>query len=498
MDALVRRLALLLLLCAPATAHWQDHPELPEWAARGVVRWGHGANINGRIRWTPGGFGVDAANANLLLTCGRTLQQTIGYLTPEIEQRARAGGLRRQPYICSQTVWWKSEYPADPGLDQAVRRGLDGRPIIIYENPDRHCGCYNNPRWLETMKRRVRATIEGQGGKVDSIFFDNPLPYDCYCNHCRDSFRAFTTAHLGEAMELTATTAPRYRLAKAWFQAESLRAFFAQVKDYLHTLDPKVTISPNMGVGSAISNYVNSLGTTDLVFCENGFTLPPDQSTVIDYKLGLASSHGLATGQLLGLSEMLRRSRALALDRNNEMGILESFVYPEEHQLAYAEALACNGTYIPSFALREQKISVGDAPHHVQNREAIARYAGFEQQHAELYARAQPGGEVAVLYSIWTHLGHGHSATAFRAACNALGRAGLPYEVIVEDDLTPAQLAGYRVVVLPQVASLSAADAATLTDFAKTGGTLLAAGQVALTDRLGRPHPAPPLADEHL
>jgi len=51
----------MLALASLASADWRDHKELPDWARRGYVQWGHGANVNGQIKWAPGGFGVDVA-----------------------------------------------------------------------------------------------------------------------------------------------------------------------------------------------------------------------------------------------------------------------------------------------------------------------------------------------------------------------------------------------------------------------------------------------------
>ncbi|NCO37109.1 MAG: hypothetical protein GW892_00225 [Armatimonadetes bacterium] len=159
----VAAIATSLLLTALAAADWRDHPELPDWARRGYVQWGHGANIDGRIKWGAGGFGADVANVKLLLYCGRNLQQTIASLDDEAARLANEGGLRRQPYICSQTVWWRTEETKTPELIGAVRQGLDAKPIIIYSNPDRHCGCYNAPFWLEYTKQKIKTTVEGGG-----------------------------------------------------------------------------------------------------------------------------------------------------------------------------------------------------------------------------------------------------------------------------------------------------------------------------------------------
>jgi hypothetical protein len=486
-----------LLLAGLAAADWRDHPELPDWARRGYVQWGHGANIDGRIKWAPGGFGADVANVKLLLYCGRNLQQTIAYLDDDAARLAAEGGLRRQPYICSQTVWWRTEETKTPELTGAVRLGLDGKPIIVYSNPDRHCGCYNAPFWLEYTKRKIKATIEGAGGRVDSIFFDNPLPYECSCSHCRGEFRAYSRDKFGVEMDLAHPESyPNFAFAKKLFDLDSTYEFFEQIKEYARTLDPTLTISPNMGVGSGESTYLTSRGTTQMVFCERGFSLPPFESTVIDYKLGLAASHGLAVGQLLGLPESLRRVRALSLDANNEAGILESLMYPEEHKLSFAEGLACGGTYIASFALREQKICVGEAPHHVAVREALHEYAEFAKEHLHLYDLAQPGSRLAVLNSVWTELADRSAArNAFASACTAFARAGIPYEVLIEDDLRPDVLAPYRLVLLPQVRSLSVDDANALLDYVRAGGALLVVGPAALRDRLARAYPADRLTE---
>lgn len=482
----------LLGAVAPVAADWRDHPELPDWARRGFTQWGHGANIDGRIHWGGGGgYGADAANVRLILDCGRNLQQTIAYLDEEAERIAREGGLRRQPYICSQTVWWRREYEQTPELRDAVRLGLDGQPIIIYANPERHCGCYNRPFWLEYTKRKIKSTIEGPGGHVDSIFFDNPLPYDCYCPQCREKFARFSAEVFGVELDLvTSTEHPDYRMAKTLFQLTSTLEFFKQVRAYIDTFDPTITISPNIGVAAPGSAWLTMMGMTEMVFCEQGRTFPPFASTVIDYKRGLACSHGLAVGQLLGLPELQARARALALLEGHEGGILESFMYPEEHKLATAEALACDGAYIVSFALREQKISIDDAPHHVAVREAIQQYSRFTQDHLELYDRAQPGATVAVLHSIWSELPLGWSGQRpFRDTCTALGRAMIPYEVLIEDDLQPEQLADYRLLILPQVRSLSPEDAQTILDWVRGGGAIVAIGELALADRLNRAYP---------
>lgn len=134
------------LLAAAAAADWRDFPDQPDWARRGYCQWGHGANFNGRIRWgSGGGFSADVPNTRLLLYCGRNLQQTISYPDDEARQLGEGAGIKRQPYICSKTIWWRSEFPKAPQLEKCTIVRPDGQRVLLYNNPERYGGCYSSP-----------------------------------------------------------------------------------------------------------------------------------------------------------------------------------------------------------------------------------------------------------------------------------------------------------------------------------------------------------------
>ncbi len=479
-------------LSARAPADWLDHSELPDWARRGYCRWGHGANIDGRIKWTPNGYGLDVPNVELLLYCGRNLQQTIGYLDPEARRLGEGAGIKRQPYICSKTIWWRSEFLKAPQLEDCTILKPDGSRVLLYSNPERYGGCYRNAIWLEYVKGRIDGLMANQEpGEVHSIFFDNCMNYDCHCPVCREQFKAYTQERFGEQMDLSRPQDfPNIRFAKYLFDADGAVEFFQQIKAYLddkHGED--ILISPNISVGYGWSSYLVNRGATELVFCEEGASFPPHQSTVLKYKAGLAVSHGMTVGQLLGLPNPLNRTRALALDERNEGGILESFVYPEEHQLALAEALACDGTCVVSFALREQKITANDAPYQVQNRDAIHAYSEFGRQHGAWYDLAQPGARVAVVHSTISSLADRAHWKSCARVCELLGSGGIPYEVLCEDDLTLEQLAGYELLLVPHVPQMAVEDARVIAAWVAGGGLLAVTGNAATTDELNRPYP---------
>ncbi len=474
----------LMLMAGMAQAEWLDHDELPEWARRGMVRWGHGGNVAGRLTWSPGGHAADADNVRVILGCHRNLQQSMGYTDAEAQRIGEAGGLRRQPYICSKTIWWEREFPEYEGLENGICRTADGEQMTMYGTARRTPGCYNNPIWREYMKRRVDKRFMDESA-VASIFFDNINYYDCRCPICQQSFRDFTREMYGREMDLNDPSDwPHPEFTKKLWQAEVTYDFFEEIKAYIRSVQDPTPISPNSGAAGAYGAFLAWRGTCDIVFYENGRTFPPFASTVVYYKTGLAASQGRAVGQLLGLPTDIVRERALELNPSHESGIVEAFMYPEEHMLALAEAVACDGTYIASYSLREQKIAAGDRPDHKAVREALYRYTDFVDENAELYELAQPGADVAVLYSIYSHFaGRKTSWPLLVDSCEALSAAGVPYEAIIEDDLTPDLLAGYRMVILPNVNLLSRDGAEALLAWARAGGALVVLGDVATHDQ---------------
>jgi hypothetical protein len=70
-----------------------------------------------------------------------------------------------------------------------------------------------------------------------------------------------------------------------------------------------------------------------------------------------------------------------------------------------------------------------------------------------------------------------------------------PLDLVNDWDITPEGLAPYRVLILPEAAALSDAQAAAVRAFVEGGGGLVATGAASLCDELGRPRPDFALAD---
>ncbi|NOZ21153.1 MAG: hypothetical protein GXP25_08690 [Planctomycetes bacterium] len=464
-------------------ADWQDHDGYPDWCRRGAVRWAHGFEKMG----TP--------QVKLILYCGQNLKQSGRFADEAARELARSEGLKFQPYICSKTIRWKRLFPQFPQLEKCTCLGPDGKRRLMYANPERYAGCYNNPIWLDYIKMRIKETIDKK--RPASIFFDNVNFYDCHCDLCRDKFKKYTAEKFGVPMDLSKPKEhPNFQYAKALFQADSTYDFFDKVKAYIRTLDPNVVISPNFHVGGAWTTYLTMRGTPDIVFYEEGHSFPPFTHQVIGYKVGLAASHGKVVGQLLGLPPTVANERALRWSKHWEIAIREAFTYPEEYKLATAEGAACNGTFIPSFCIREQNIYVSDDPHQKEVQEALHDYNAFLKNKKGLYKLAQPGSNIAVLHSIYSRLADRKGYWRdFKRTCRALMDAGIPYEVIIEDDLKSGGLKPYNALLLPPTPVLSKDEAKAILDYAKGGNGIVVLGKLARADRLNRAYSEADLPD---
>ncbi len=473
---------LLAAIAPPALAQWRAHPELPAWCRRGKVRWVHGFAK------------MDLARVNMLLDIGFNLKQSGRFDSDAAARRARRGGLRFQPYICSKTIFWQRLFKTHPELKNACCLDPAGKRRLMYGNPKRYAGCYRTPAWRAYIEERIQKTI--QTTQPDSIFFDNFNCYDCYCPLCRKQFPAFTRKLFGKSMTLDhPRNTPRFRFAKLLFDAEAARDFFRQMRACIRRCSRKpVMVCPNCHVSVNWHAYLTALGVNDMVFYEEGHEFPPFTRQIYGYKLGLALSQGKVVGQLLGLPPAVAQQRALKWGKDwqfHKPEVQESFTYPQEYQLAIAEAAACDGTFIPSTSIREQKIRPTHDPHQIAVRAAMKKYYRFLIRHEALYAEALPGASTAVLYSIWTNL-HDRKAQRLRRVTADLIRAGRPFEIITENDLVPAVLRNYRTLIVCQVRWLDPGDRRAIADFAAQGGRVLLVGRCAVAARLGRPYPTPP------
>lgn len=459
----MRTWLVLLLLCAsPLLAHWEaSNPAFP-WATPGQVRW--------LIDYST----MEKPHVQLMLDAGFNLLHGGGFRPEALDVLKTTPGAHSMQYICSRTIYHDILFPKYPELKEAAVLNPDGSYKIIYNNPARYAGCWNRPAWLKYIKG-LMDDIKARG--VDTIFFDNPMTWACYCPTCQAQFTKFALEKTGQPLKLGQFGKPTE--LENWFTEDTAVRFWTQIRDYAHSQGMFI-------VANNMTYWLINQGLTDGAFSEgNGHA--PFQQDLAAYKIGLAVSHGKPTGILdyVPLKVMQARGKTAF---NNSQGSGEKWVgapLAEEYQVALAQGAACGGNYIANFSLElGRRIEQLTNPEDQRIVAGLKRYNGFLQAHPEVYAHPQPGSPVAVLYSLTQGPREGeilgHKRGAFNSLLWALQKQGVPAEVIVEDDLTPQRLAGLKTILLSDVSVLEPEAARGLAHFAQGGGTVLVAGATAV------------------
>jgi hypothetical protein len=467
---------ILLTAASPLFAHWETaNPNFP-WATPGQTRW--------LIDYAT----VERAHVEMMLDAGFNLLQCGSFKPDALEVVKAAPGAHSMQYICSRTIYHELLFPKYPELKEAAILNPDGSYKIIYNNPKRYAGCWNRPAWLAYLKARMDE-IKARG--VDTIFFDNPMTWACHCPTCQELFTRFAQAQAGETLKLGQFGKPTE--LENWFTLDTAVRFWTQVRDYAHSQSMFI-------VANNMTYWLINQGLTDGVFSEgNGHA--PFGRDLAAYKIGLATGHGKPTGILDYVPRKVMEQRGKTAF-NSSQGSGDKWVgapIAEEFQVALAQGVACGGNTIANFQLElGRRIEQLTVPEDRKIIDGLKLYNGFIQAHPEVYAQARPASPVAVLYSLTAGPREGqilgHSRGAFNSILWALQRQGVPAEVIVEDDLTSARLAGLKAIVLSDVPILEPEAARGLAAFAKSGGTVVVAGGTSVRGRHEGPERARPLS----
>ncbi len=476
---MLRRSAFLLALLLPtlALAHWRDHPELPDWAQRGKLRWClHYARADRKL-------------VDLFLQANQTLVHGGYFDSPETAEYARQHGLRYMPYVCSRTTT-VSEIAKNPQLKDALVLKADGTEILAYNNPARRYGSLFAPAWPEFVRERTRKLWDH--ADVAAIFYDNAFwAADDHHPATVAAWRQWATARgIDPGADLPSVSNHPLSAAARLFTAESLTDYHRMLQQFDRTHQPPLLNCPNLGSAAGGMAAIEA-GAVDLVFYETA-THPPFENNFYRYKVGLAASHGRPTGILAYLPERIGSERGR---RTWEEG-MHAFFFPsspiaEEFALAAAEAAATDGSYIPCYNLFPSlPITDMSDPFNQRIYAELKRSYGFLTANEALYAASEPAAEVAIFHSTLAQM-HSYRLQNGQALSEALLAAGIAHEVVVASDLRESTLGSVRTLLVPNAVYLDEPTAAGLVRFVEGGGRAIITGQYGTTDPAGRAFQSP-------
>lgn len=331
----------------------------------------------------------------------------------------------------------------------------------------------------------VLAEILTRFPSVDAFSFDG-LHYGgvCYCEHCRSNYRADTGAEIPDAnMEDAA-----FRRYQHWADRR-LESLIQRMQARLKGIQPEVALvtwTTNAGrFGHFLSIPRNMPARMNLLLDA------PDQEFWLDEtNRGATIVPAFANAYIWAVTNhRVAFSEPYLMTHGNPYG-RDSFP-PEEIRRRMFLALTYGAA--PS-------IAVAQAP---ELQPAVYECLDDIQKRRAWLTNKQPERWSALVMSDNTRNFYGRDPGQVeqRYMANVLGtfrctvEEHLPVTIINDWNLTPDELAGYRVVILPNTACLDQQQAAALRQYVAGGGGLVATLDTSLCNEFGDPRPDFLLAD---
>jgi hypothetical protein len=408
-------------------------------------------------------------------------------------------------------------------IDECVARDIHQRPCHAQwvECPDRDHQCYymdrNNPVWREYLKAVIRIQIDAG---VDGVQLDEAeLPMGafqygaCFCKDCMKGFRAYlgdlaeldsalgevdlATFHYGDWLlaqgydfKTDRESAPLFGEYYA-FQCRSIKQYFAELAGYARA-------------------YARSAGR-EIVVSGNFFNLDPMYLALVDdVDLLITEMRNTTYRQ----PEWYRYVAAFAGDKDvvvveNPYGgvvpeLIELLAEGKGHdlfRLSLFEAAALGANMSVPYGSWMGSVIEDSfyAPHQL-----ATGIQGFLADHERLFAR-RTVNEVAVVFSVestreligkadagdnTTNARDESVVVPYRVVTSTLSSGAVPYDVVIwadgvtaPDRASAEALARYSTVILPDVYTLTDAQATAI------DGYLAGGGKVVVTDRAARKLP---------
>jgi len=360
-------------------------------------------------------------------------------------------------YTCPNSIYWDDEFERVewrddlvferyrlssflryPYAKDCINHDSDGRPTVAYPWPSRrHRTSYFATRWVEHHKQTMDYMVKGKGavrnehllkyvrelkwpGIVGGFYFDNAGRREDWGPLAMKRWEALSRRLFGKVIDPKTSQDLRVRSAWEEMQFRSYLEFHDAFRKHGWTYaPPRLTLLGSHGI---YGYYAAETDFPDIEFYENTYRVQPQGDNIWAIKCGLARTHGKAQACLNH-----ERFRPPKLSGKRAHDVLYWTLTREFARLSLAECMAMNGNHM---------VQIGPLVYpHLRYAEEYVLYNRFNRRlEDEIYASAQPGAKVAVLYPI-------ASEARGTADNEPLGRRlwelGFPFEVVVEHDLTP-------------------------------------------------------------
>lgn len=417
---------------------------------------------------------------------------------------ARKYGIHVLAYL--DMHWFSYDFAAaNPGWEQINAEGVPyGKTNPLYGNGTTLCV---NSGWSKWATEMITETMKTG---VEGVFLDGPIvfPGCCYCQSCREKFKAKYGVNIPVVEDWT----DQSWLDFVRFRSDSLASFLKASREAMLEVNPEGIIFLNAGNWNPGQwRYARNIETVGKYQDFNGAEefFYPGRSDYMLYAWATAAKHLVAGG------------KPTVVFSHHALGAWHYIPLPPiEAQLAVAETVACGAN--PWIAVFDYALDNGRelavAP--------IREIQSFLEDNEEYYTGTKSSADIALLSSYQTNTYYisaqdmmygdvgsgleenlvkdmgtgkitrdwkkrksicegicGNSYTGYFAA---LTREHIPFNVVLDKDITDDGLASYRVLILPNSACLSDAQLESVRRFVERGGSVIVEFETGLYNEQGR------------
>jgi len=419
-------------------------------------------NAGGIIAWYPTRHPVQRPNPYLA-------RDYLGEMTDACHRRGIAVLAR-----LDMTKAWREDYARSP---QWFRVTAAGGLAVTGELAET---CFSGEYW-QRLNFEILDEILARY-PVDGVFYNHYRYLTCYCDRCEAAFRAATGAPAiprGEDWE-----------ARAWqallaYRHRTFAEYTARVKAHIAARRPSalmtwdyelMTDSPSYSRDSAWGPQLSQLLDVIVAISFDRLTRPQPKWI---YQTGEVARVGTVT---------YRRPTCVVTTYSSIFGNRRVAQPPAQIARDLIQIAAHGGMPGVSFSGSFAQDDRDALP-------AVRDVLRFVAAHADLYDGLTSAAEVAVLYSQRTADYYGQTDPAsrylahYRGAYEALTHGRVAFDVLTDPAWTDDRLAAYRVLVLPNAACVSDAQAQMFDAYVRRGGVLIATHETGLYDLDGGPRP---------
>jgi hypothetical protein len=355
----------------------------------------------------------------------------------------------------------------------------EGRKRRHWESPELWVTCGLGPYNFDFMTGVTREIVTLY--KVDGIFSNRWEGSGmCYCDHCRENFRA------ASGMELPRTDDPQNPARRAYTEWREKRLFelWRLWDAEIRRINPRARYIANAGGGALSGLDMKTVGElTPTLFADR----QGRSGVMAPWANG---KNGKEYRSTLGRK---------AIGGIFHMGIVGPYRWPDSVQSgAETRIWVLDGI---ANGLRPWFNKVSGSVHDRRWLKVVEDIYTWHHRNERYLRNEEPVARVAMVYSQQTARHYGGMQARQKVEDHTLGmyqaliEARIPFEMVHDGLLEAAHVDRFKVLLLPNIAALSDLQCGQLRAFVQRGGSLVATYETSLYDELGRPRKDFGLAD---